>query len=99
MNKIVMLLLAASLMTLSGCSKVKFTVQQEDAGHIAKYDEMQDYFVYGIAQEQNIDAASICGGADKVAFVERHYTVLNGLLYWLTSAIYAPEQARVYCTH
>ena len=98
MNRLVMLLLVASLFTLSGCSKVKFTVQQSDSNQVPAYDEMQDYFLYGIGQEQNIDAASICGGPDKVAWVERQYTFLNGFLEFLTSGIYTPEQTRVFCT-
>ena len=98
MNRLVMLLLVASLFTLSGCAKTKFQVQQSNSNQVATYDEAQDYFIYGIAQEQNIDAARICGGADKVAWVETQYTVLNWLLEALTWGIYTPEQARVFCT-
>ena len=36
-------------------------------------------FVYGIGQEKQLDEASICGGADKVAKVGAHISFFNKL--------------------
>jgi hypothetical protein len=58
---------------------------------------MQTFFVSGVGQTQTIDAAATCGGADKVVKVERSYGVLNWFLGFLTSSIYTPYDARVYC--
>ena len=41
--------------------------------------------------------AAVCGGADKVASVERALSPMNWLLNFLTSGIYSPLDARVYC--
>ena len=97
MNKFALLLLVASLFTLSGCAKNKFHVQQGSSGQIEKYDQMQHFFVWGIGQSKTIDAARICGGADKVARVETQETFVNVLLTSLTSGLYEPRQARVFC--
>ena len=98
MNKFIMLLLVASLFTISGCSKTNIHVQQSsNTGQVEKYDRAQHFFVWGIAQQRTVDAASICGGADKVARVETQKTAVNGLLDLLTGGLYQPRQARVFC--
>ncbi|WGE88319.1 Bor family protein [Actinobacillus equuli subsp. haemolyticus] len=63
----------------------------------AQYDRVQDFFVGGLAQKQEINAAEICGGASKVGKVETETTFFNGLLGMVTYGIYSPRQIRVYC--
>jgi hypothetical protein len=58
---------------------------------------MQAFFVNGIGQEQEIDAAQICGGADKIAKVQVQQTFLDGLLTGITFGLYTPRDARVFC--
>ena len=98
MDKFIMLLLVTSLFTLAGCAKTKFHLEQSGSGQVKQYDQMQHYFVEGIAQSKTIDAGRICGGADKVARVETQTTFVNVLLYNLTLGLYSPRQARVFCT-
>ena len=110
-----MLLLVASTLVLSGCYKTKFQVQSSPihTNQAPAYNEAQDYFLAGVGQEKDIDAAAICGGADKVAQVETQRTFLNGAVAFLVDIparllipffflspvpAYTPEQVRVYCT-
>ena len=58
---------------------------------------MQTFFVSGTGQEQELDAADICGGVDKVARVESELSFLNGFLGSLTGGLYTPRQAKVFC--
>ena len=61
-------------------------------------EEMQTFFVAGLGQTQSLNAAEICGGAAKVAKVERTTSFLNGVLNWLSSGIYSPQDAKIYCS-
>ena len=91
------IVLAATL--LAGCAQTKFHMQVRDDsdGLTATYDQAQHYFVGGIFQKQNVDAAYICDGEDNVARVETQTTFVNGLVASITGGIYTPQQARVYC--
>ena len=86
---------ALVLAFLSGCATQTATVHSTE-GRLAK-QEMQTFFVSGLGQTQTIDAAAVCGGADKVASVERTLSPMNWLLNFLTSGIYSPLDARIYC--
>jgi len=78
----------------TGCAKQTFNVN--GSGTLAK-EEMQTFFISGLGQSKEMNAASICGGADKVARVEAQLTPLNIVLSMLTFGIYTPREARVYC--
>ena len=56
------------------------------------------FFVSGIGQKKTVDAAKICGGAEKVVKTETQQTFVNGLLGFITLGIYTPLEARVYCS-
>ena len=60
---------------------------------------MQTFFVSGLGQTQTLDAAAVCGGANKVVKVERVTSFLNGVLGILTSGIFTPYDAKVYCSN
>lgn len=92
-SKIIAVALAASV--LGGCATQTATVGGGDS-RMAKED-MQTFFVSGLGQTQTIDAAAVCGGADKVAKVERTFSPLNWLLGFLSSGIYTPVDAKVHC--
>ncbi|EEJ1436193.1 lipoprotein bor, partial [Salmonella enterica subsp. houtenae] len=49
--------------------------------------------------KKTVDAAAICGGADKVMRTETQQTFVNGLLGFVTLGIYTPLEARVYCSN
>lgn len=81
---------------LSACSTQTALINGQ-SGTLAK-EEMQTFFVAGLGQTQSLNAAEICGGAAKVAKVERTTSFLNGVLNWLSSGIYSPQDAKVYCS-
>ena len=90
-------IISAAILALvvSGCAQQTFVMS--DANNQIKEETSQNFFVYGIGQEKEIDAASVCGGADKVAKVETQDTFVNGLLRVVTFGIYTPRDARVFC--
>ena len=85
----------AMVAVLSACSTQTALVNGQN-GTLAK-QEMQTFFVAGLGQTQSMNAAEICGGAAKVAKIERTTSFLNGVLSWLSSGIYSPQDAKVYC--
>lgn len=91
-----LLLCAAAAAMISGCATQTYYVNGKSAG-TPKADEMQNFFVSGIGQEQKLDAASICGGADKVVKVESKQEFIDIFLGMITSGIYTPRHAKVYC--
>ena len=82
---------------MTSCATQSFTLQNRAAGEPAE-ERMQSFFLHGIGQTQRISAASICGGADKVVKVETSQSFVNILLTVMTSGLYSPRQARVYCS-
>ena len=58
---------------------------------------MQAFFVSGLGQSQEVDAAGLSGGIEKVGKVETHMSFMNGFLGVISSGIYTPRQATVYC--
>ena len=93
MTKSASLIIALALLT--GCANSSFTVN--GAGSAPTQAKSQHYFVAGIGQKKDINAAEVCGGVDKVQKVEVQQTFLNGLLSVVTFNIYTPRMARVYC--
>ena len=87
----------AVVLALGGCATQRFDVQSAGAQSPA-YDEAQTFFVGGIGQSQEVDAAKVCGGVKNVQRVETQLTPANVGLGLLTLGIYSPRQIRVYCT-
>lgn len=91
-------LLATALLSLmiTGCAQQSFKLN--DGVTVApKETKTAHFFVSGIGQSKTIDAAKVCGGADKVIKTEVQQTFVNGLLSFVTLGIYTPREARVYC--
>lgn len=95
MKKMALVALATVLLT-TGCATQTYTLSNH-AQSQARYDKMQTFFISGLAQEQEVNAADICGGADKVAKVQTELTVVNWLLGTVSQGIYTPRQMRVFC--
>lgn len=95
MKKIIVLALAASL---AGCAVQRFEVVKGNTSESASYDDSHSFFIGGIGQSKDVDAAAVCGGAGKVAKVETELTPGNVGMTFLTLFIYTPRQIRVYCT-
>ncbi|MEY2622418.1 MAG: hypothetical protein RIT26_2238 [Pseudomonadota bacterium] len=93
-NILIPLILVA---TLGACS-TQTALINGNTGQLKK-EEMQTFFVSGLGQTQTLDAAAICGDASRVVKVERVTSFLNGLLGLLSSGIYTPYDAKVYCSN
>jgi uncharacterized lipoprotein YajG len=91
-----LLAMAIATLLVSGCATQSFTLHNS-ADSTPNVDTSQHFFINGLAQERHLDAATICGGADKVLKVEVQQTFVNGLLSAVTFGIYTPRTARVYC--
>lgn len=95
MKKIIFPLILVA--TLAACSTQTAYINGQ-TGKLGKED-MQTFFVSGLGQTQTIDAAAVCGGANKVVKVERQTSFINGVLGMLTGGIYTPYDAKVYCVN
>lgn len=89
-------LLVLSMLIVSGCATQTFNL---DGGNEAQpaVETKHAFFVSGIGQKKEIDAAEVCGGADKVSKVETETDLLDNVLANVTFGIYTPMTARVYC--
>jgi hypothetical protein len=95
MKKIILPLILVA--TLSACT-TQTALINGNTGQLKK-EEMQTFFVSGLGQTQTLDAAAVCGGANKVVKVERVTSFLNGVLGIFTSGIFTPYDAKVYCSN
>ncbi|SMY33643.1 Bor protein [Photobacterium malacitanum] len=96
MKKIIFAALMATTV-MTGCAQQTFMMSSAPETKTAELNKSQPFFVSGIGQHKTVDAAKLCGGADKVAKVEVQQTFVNGLLSVVTFGIYTPRQARVFC--
>lgn len=92
------LLTFVSVCFIAGCSTQSYQINSAGAERVElSEDKMQHFFVGGLGQEQEMDAATVCGGADKVVAVESKLEPLDILLGMLSWGIYSPRHAKVYC--
>lgn len=89
------LILAAFSLLVTGCAQQTFVMAPQSTD--VAIEESQHFFIEGIGQEKEIDAAAVCGSADKVGKVEVQQTFINGLIATVTFGIYTPREARVFC--
>ncbi|WP_159652353.1 Bor family protein [Vibrio atypicus] len=96
-----LILVAALSMVATGCAQQTFVMSSEVSATtndaLPTKEQSQHFFIDGIAQDKEIDAAAVCGGADKVVKVEVQQTFTNVVLDVVTFGIYTPREARVYC--
>jgi len=94
MKKLMMIAFVA--VALSGCAQQTFRINSGVAEKPTQ-ETKQTFFVNGIGQSKTIDAAQVCGGADKVIRTEVQESGTDVLLRVVTLGIYTPREARVYC--
>lgn len=94
MKKLVFLGVFAALST--GCATQTYLLSNQSQA-TPSVDKAQTFFVSGLAQQQEINAAEVCNGANNVAKVEAQHSFLNGVLGTISSGIYTPRQVRIYC--
>lgn len=98
MKKIAAVALLAALS--SGCATQTYLVASQEAPTSATQadaDKMQTFFVSGLGQEQEINAAEVCQGKANVASIQTQSSFINNVLGFVSSGIYTPRQIRVYC--
>lgn len=93
MKSVAVIILAVAL---TGCAKQSFDFNKEASSTTVK-NETHHFFISGLGQEKIINAAAVCGGADKVSRTETKLTFMNGFLNVITFGIYTPREATVYC--
>ena len=81
---------------LAGCAQQTFKINNGIAEKPTQ-EVKQSFFVNGIGQSQTIDAALVCGSADKVIRTEVQESGMDVFLRIITIGIYTPREARVYC--
>ena len=79
----------------SSCSTQTFNIQSSRGG--LEKDKQQNFFISGIGQEQEVDAAKICDGIENVVKVQTELSAENILASIVSFGIYTPRQARVFC--
>lgn len=92
--------LVAAIVLMTGCATQTYTMSGDTTDAAPKQptkEISQTFWVEGIGQQKVLDAAQVCGGADKVIKVESKETFLDGLYGVLTLGIYTPRTAKVYC--
>ncbi|MGH8474484.1 MAG: Bor family protein [Methylococcales bacterium] len=87
---------AIGAMLLSACSTQTILISGT-TDKPATHQVSMPFFIYGLDQEQRIDASQICGGPDKIVKVEVQETLADMVVRSLTAGIYAPRDARIYC--
>lgn len=95
MKKLVLSMLIALMLT--GCATQTFQINPSSSASTPTKEDRQAFFVSGLGQTQTMNAAEICGGANKIIKVEAEHTFIDGLVGGLTWGIYTPRMARVYC--
>jgi Bor protein len=88
--------LISTAFVLSGCASQTFVMSGATTNPPTKQESMS-FFIYGVGQEQVVDAAKICGGVEKVVKIESQETVMNIVFRVVTFGIYTPRDAKVYC--
>ncbi|MEX8503032.1 MAG: hypothetical protein AB3X41_08320 [Leptothrix ochracea] len=101
-----MTVLALVVALSSGCATQSFRVSDSPAMSAPRVDRMQPFFLSGIGQTQEVDAAAACAHeANQVARVESSLAFTDVLLNTLTSIFipipfinpFTPRTAQVYC--
>jgi hypothetical protein len=90
-------LIFAPLILLSGCAIQKFDFVDGMTKNSPALDDSQTFWVGGIGQSTQIDAAKVCGGAANIVSIETQQTGGDVALTLITLTIYSPRHIRVTC--
>ena len=96
MKNIMAILMIGSIVLTTGCATQTGLIHKS-ASVTPKYSESQSFFLSGIGQEKQVNAANICDGADKVAKVQSKLEPKDLFFGIITLGIYTPHTANVYC--
>lgn len=84
------------LVALTGCATQTAFIQNGAKVEPA-FSKSQSFYISGIGQENAVNAAEVCGGADKVAKVQSLQKPKDIGVTVLTLGIYTPHTAEVFC--
>ena len=88
---------AVAAVAVAGCSTVTLTQRTErKISSAPEYEEVQQFFFWGLVGEHAIDVKRVCGSEDALQ-MQTQYTFIDGLLGFVTLGIYAPRTAKVWC--
>jgi uncharacterized lipoprotein YajG len=90
------LYLLIAVLVMTGCASQTFNINGSE-GDVPTIQKSHTFYISGLGQAKVLDAAEVCGGAEKVVKVEAQHTFINGLLGLITIGIYTPRDAKVYC--
>jgi uncharacterized lipoprotein len=90
------LVLGVAVVLLSGCATQRIYTQAELGGTTPAYEKSQPFFLWGIGQTQDLNAAEACGQRT-ISRIETAQTATDVILQWLTIGIYSPRTVQVYC--
>lgn len=96
MKTLVLLGLSVFAFVFSGCATQRIFVQDQLGGNTPSYEKSQAFFIGGIGQTQDTNAAEICGKRG-IRRVETERTFVDILLGVITFSIYTPQSVAVYC--
>ncbi|SIS98200.1 Bor protein [Thalassolituus maritimus] len=86
-------------LVVTGCATQTFYINEEaEQKDFANLQGQSHFFLFGVGQENTVNAAEVCGGADKVVKVQSSTSVIDGVIALFTSGLYTPESKRVYCS-
>lgn len=81
---------------LSSCSSQIVKIGRDANPPNPTYDKNQAFFIYGIAQTQEIDGRAICKEKG-INRIRTQQTFVNVVLQVVTFGIYTPRTMEVYC--
>ena len=90
-------LIFAPLILLSACATQRFDFVDKPVKSSPSFDDSQTFWVGGIGQSTEVDAAQVCGSASNIASIETQQTGGDVALTLITLTIYSPRHIRVTC--
>lgn len=96
MKKLITIALTSSVLLISGCATQTALIQPTQQV-TPIYSESQTFFISGIGQQQTVNAAQVCNGAENVAKVQTTLSPKDIALGLVTFGIYTPRTAKVFC--
>ncbi|MBC6445159.1 MAG: lipoprotein bor [Alphaproteobacteria bacterium GM202ARS2] len=84
------------VVALSGCATQRGYLVNTNSG-LAERKGTSHFFLGGVFQTDEINAARICRGASRVAQVRAEWTTRDAIIGLLTAGLYYPRSYTVYC--
>ena len=90
------LLVLVICFSMVSCATQQFTAHDGSMG-VERKNSLDNFFIGGIGQEVQVNAADLCEGSQNIARVERQRSFINALIAGLSFNIWTPLQSKVYC--